>query len=378
LTLGAFAIGTENFMIAGLLPALARDLNVGLPAAGHLVTAFSLTYAIGAPVMAVLTAGLERRRLLAIAMGGFTLANLLAALAPGYFGLLAARLLLALSAASFMPAASGYAATQGGPQRHGRALSMVYNGLTLAIIAGVPLGVLVGQGFGWRATFLGVAGLGALSLLGTLFRLPLQPAGATASLRLALAVRGDMLMVLAVSVLTIAGTFTLYTYIGAFLASAADISTRGLPLVLMGFGLASAIGTRLGGAAADRWGGRPTVILGGSPVLLAYLALSLSPMLGPDLAIPVLLAAMSLWGFSSWGLITAQQARLVALAPHAASVSLSLNSSAIYLGSATGAAAGALVVAHGAVGRLGLVSAGFSLAALLAVLVSARSAGKRC
>jgi predicted MFS family arabinose efflux permease len=92
LTLGAFAIGTEGFMIAGLLPALARDLNVDLPAAGHLVTAFSLAYAIGAPVMAVLTAGLERRRLLAVAMGGFALGNLLAALASGYAGLLAARL----------------------------------------------------------------------------------------------------------------------------------------------------------------------------------------------------------------------------------------------------------------------------------------------
>jgi predicted MFS family arabinose efflux permease len=99
LTLGAFAIGTEGFMIAGLLPALAHDLDVGLPAAGHLVTAFSLAYAIGAPVLAVLTAGLERKRLLAVAMGGFALANLLAALAPGYAGLMGARLLLALSAA---------------------------------------------------------------------------------------------------------------------------------------------------------------------------------------------------------------------------------------------------------------------------------------
>ena len=181
LTLGAFAIGTEGFMIAGLLPALARDLNVGLPAAGHLVTAFSLAYAIGAPVMAVLTAGLERRRLLAVAMGGFALANLLAALAPGYAGLLAARLLLALSAASFMPAASGYAAALGGPERRGRALSTVTTGLTLAIIAGVPLGVLVGQGFGWRATFFGVAGLAAFSLLGILARLPRQPPAASAA-----------------------------------------------------------------------------------------------------------------------------------------------------------------------------------------------------
>jgi predicted MFS family arabinose efflux permease len=376
LTLGAFALGTEGFMIAGLLPALARDLNVGVPAAGHLVTAFSLAYAIGAPVMAVLTAGLERRRLLAFAMGGFTLANLLAAVAPSYAGLMAARLLLALSAASFMPAASGYAAALGGPERRGRALSMVMNGLTLAIIAGVPLGVLVGERFGWRATFLGVAGLAALSLLGILAGLPRQAAGVTASLgeRVALCKRHDILAVLVPTVLIIAGTFSLYTYLGIFLADRAGLGQQGLALVLLGFGLSSAVGTRIGGIAADRWGARPTVILGCGLVLLAYLSLSLASAVGSPPAMPILLPPILLWGFASWGAITAQQARLVALAPALAQVSLSLNSSAIYLGSATGAAAGALVIAYGTVGRLGLVAAGFSLAALLAVLASAMMA----
>jgi predicted MFS family arabinose efflux permease len=379
LTLGAFAIGTEGFMIAGLLPALAGDLHVGLPAAGHLVTAFSLAYAIVAPVMAVLTAGLERRRLLAVAMGGFALANLLAALAPGYVGLLGARLLLALSAASFMPAASGYAAAVGGPERRGRALSMVTNGLTLAIIAGVPLGVLVGEGFGWRATFLGVAGLAALSLLGIIARLPRQSPGATAGLgeRLALAKRLDVLAVLSTSVLTVAGTFTVYTYLGVFLAGVAGVGPQGLALVLLGFGLASAVGTWLGGITADRWGARPTVIVGSGLALVAYFALSLGAVLGPARAMPVMLPAILLWGLASWGLMTAQQARLVALAPALAPVSLSLNSSAIYLGSATGAAAGALVIADGAVGRLGWVAAGFSLSALLVVLASGRSANQR-
>jgi predicted MFS family arabinose efflux permease len=186
-----------------------------------------------------------------------------------------------------------------------------------------------------------------------------------------------MLVVLAVSVLTIAGTFTIYTYLGAFLAGAAGIGTRGLAPVLMGFGLASAIGTRLGGTAADRWGGRPTVMLGGSLALLAYLALSLSPMLGPDRAIPVLLPAIFLWGFSNWAVMTAQQARLVALAPDAASVSLSLNSSAIYLGGATGAAAGALVTSSGAAGQLSWVAAGFSVSALLVVLARGRTYNRK-
>jgi predicted MFS family arabinose efflux permease len=376
LTLGAFAIGTEGFMIAGLLPALARDLDVSLAAAGHLVTAFSLAYAVGAPVMAVLTAGLERRRILAIAMSGFILANLLAAMAPNYAGLLAARLLLALSAATFMPAASGYAATLGGPERRGLALSMVTNGLTLAIIVGVPLGVLVGEGFGWRATFLGVAGLAAASLAGILAWLPRQPPGATASLgeRLALARRGDILAVLATTVLTVAGTFAVYTYLRVFLNDIVGLAAYGVALVLSGFGLASAVGTRLGGSAADGWGARRTVIIAGGLALLAYLALSLGATLGPGMAMPVLLPAILLWGFASWGLITAQQARLVALAPALAPVSLSLNSSAIYLGSAAGAAAGALVIANGAVGRLGWVAVGFSLAALLSVLASRSSA----
>jgi DHA1 family inner membrane transport protein len=375
LTLGAFAIGTEGFMIAGLLPAMAQDLNVGLPAAGHLVTAFSFAYAIGAPVMAVLTARLERRRLLAIAMAGFSIANLLAAVAPGYAGLLAARLLLALSAASFMPAASGYAAALGGPERRGRALSMVTNGLTLAIIAGVPLGVLVGEGFGWRATFLSVAGLAALSLLGILARLPSQPPGATASLgeRLALAKRSDMLAVLATSVLTVAGTFTVYTYLGVFLTDVAGIGPQGLALVLLGFGLASAAGARLGGTTADHWGAGHTVIAGCGLTLLAYIVLSLGAALGPARAMLALLPAILLWGLASWGLITAQQARLVALTPGLAAVSLSLNSSAIYLGSATGAAVGALVIADGGVGWLGWVAAGFSLAALLTVPTSRRA-----
>jgi predicted MFS family arabinose efflux permease len=373
LTLGAFAIGTEGFMIAGLLPALAHDLDVGLPAAGHLVTAFSLAYAIGAPVMAVLTAGLERKRLLAVAMGGFALANLLAALAPGYAGLMGARLLLALSAASFMPAAGGYAAGLGGPERQGRALSVVIGGLTVAIIAGVPLGVLLGDAFGWRATFLGVGGLAALSLVGILAWLPRQPPGTIASLgeRMALAKRADVLAVLAASVLTVASTFTVYTYLGVFMHEVTGLGPQGLAVVLLVFGVASAVGTRVGGSAADQWGARRTVICGCGLVLLAYFALALGAAL-EQAAMAVLLPAILLWGFASWGVMTAQQARLVALAPDLAPVSLSLNSSAIYIGSATGAAVGALVIADGAVRMLGYVAAGIGLAALLTVLGSGR------
>jgi MFS transporter, DHA1 family, inner membrane transport protein len=252
---------------------------------------------------------------------------------------------------------------------------MVTNGLTFAIIAGVPLG----ESFGWRATFLGVAWPAALSLLGILARMPSQPPSTTASLgeRLALAKRSDMLAVLATSVLTVAGTFTVYTYLGAFLADVAGIGPQGLALVLLSFGLASAAGTRLGGTTADHWGAGHTVTVGGGLTLLAYLVLSLGAALGPARAMLALLPAILLWGLASWGLMTARQARLVALTPGLAAVSLSLNSSAIYLGSAVGAAVGALVIADGGVGRLGWVAAGFSVAALLAVPASGGAASHR-
>ncbi len=153
-------------------------------------------------------------------------------------------------------------------------------------------------------------------------------------MRLALAKRSDILAVLLTSVLTVAATFTVYTYLTAFMASVAGLSPQALGPVLLGFGLASAVGSQFSGSAADRWGARRTVIVGGGLALLAYLAFSLSAALEPPRAMPVVLPAILLWGWPAGGLITAQQARLVALAPELAPVSLSMNSSAIYLGSA--------------------------------------------
>lgn len=353
-------------MIAGLLPAIARDLNVGLATAGFLVTAFSLAYAVGAPVIAVLTAGLERRRLLTIGMTGFSIANLVAALASDYYGLLTARLLLALSAACFVPAAGGYAAASGGALRRGRALSMVTTGLTLAIIAGAPLGVLIGEGFGWRAAFIAVGGLAAISLIGIVAGLQRQLPGTAPGWRerLAMAKRRDTLSVLTTSVLTVAGTFTVYTYISVFLASVAGFGPRGLALALL---IASALGSRLGGTAADRVGARITVAVCGGLAFTAYIVLWIGAAIEQRQAIVVVLPALLLWGLATWALMTAQQARLVAICPALAPMSLSLNSSAIYLGSAIGAFVGAIIVADGVIGKLGLVAAGFSLAALLPV-----------
>jgi predicted MFS family arabinose efflux permease len=234
--------------------------------------------------------------------------------------------------------------------------------------------VLLGDALGWRATFLGVGVMAACSLVGIVAWLPRQSPSVVASLgeRQALARRTDVLSVVAVTVLTVAGTFTVYTNLGVLMQRVAGLGPRGLGVVLLLFGVASAAGTRVAGSAADHWGARRTVVCGCGLVLLAYLALTVGATLG-QAATAVLLPAILLWGFASWGVTTAQQARLVALAPDLAPVSLSLNSSAIYFGSATGAAVGAVPIADGAVRMLGDIGACLSLAALLTVRASART-----
>ncbi len=213
-------------------------------------------------------------------------------------------------------------------------MSMVTNGLTLAIIAGVPLGVLVGESFGWRATFLSVAGLATLSLLGTLVGMPSQPPVSTAGLgeRWALAKRPDMMAILATSVLTVSATFTLC--IRTWASSSQMSPGSDLRAWLWCYSASESPARPVpgsGGTAADHWGADHAVIVGGGLTVLAYPVLSLGAALEPARAMLVILPAIPLWGLASWGLMTAQQARLVALSPALAAVSLSLNSSAIYL-----------------------------------------------
>src|SRR5271155_3249560 len=165
MALGTFAIGTEGFMIAPLLPRLAGDLSVGVAAAGQLVTVFALTYAFSSPILTTLTGALNRRRLLVLSMTGFALANVFAFAAKDYWALMTARVLLALAAGLYVPNANALAGALVKPDRRGAALAIVSGGTTIAVALGVPLGALIGAKFGWRAMF---AGVGVLALIATL------------------------------------------------------------------------------------------------------------------------------------------------------------------------------------------------------------------
>ena len=282
LALGAFAIGTETFMITGVLPTVAADLQVTPAAAGALVTIFALTYALGSPLVAIASASVERKRLLTIAMGAFALANLAAAFAPNFGWLLAARVCLALTAGAFMPAATAFATAMHEPSRRGRAVAFVYAGMTFAMVIGVPGGTLIAAAASWRATFLAVALLALAALGGVVGILPRLKGIGTVSLqeRLAVARRPDVLKLLALTTLTLCGAFAANTILGVLLEATLGVAANQLAGLLMLFGLVGFAGNLVGGYAADHWSRERSLAAILAVLVLAFALLSLGAQWG--------------------------------------------------------------------------------------------------
>jgi len=379
LALGTFAIGTEGFMIAGILPMIADDLHVSVAATGHLVTCFALVYAIAAPLLAVATANWPRKALLAFAITAFGLANIVAGLAPDYLWLMVSRVLLALAAAAFMPAASGTAATIVAPEKRGRAISIIYTGMTVSMIVGVPIGTLVAEHFGWRATFFGVAGLAVVALAGILVALPRVPMSASVSLatRIEMVRRPDLLVVLALTFLTLGGIFAINTYFGALMIQVFGATPEMVAGALFLAGIGGAAGNLIGGYAADRWNARRFLTAVLATLTINFAALSLVSILAPDRhGLVLVYVIVAVWGLAGWSFPAVQQVRLVAFAPSLAAVSLSLNSSALYFGTAAGAAIGALAIDFISITAIGWVAALFELSALVLLLATLRSTAR--
>jgi predicted MFS family arabinose efflux permease len=383
MALGTFAIGTQGFMIAPLLPNLAQDLSVSLVAAGQLVTVFTLAYAVSSPILTALTGGLGRRNLLIFAMTGFVLGNVIAALATNYWMLMAARTLLAFAAGLYVPNANALATSVVAPEKRGTALSIITGGTSMAVTLGVPLSAFIGHGFGWRMTFVVVGTLAILATAGLRFGLH-RDVGAgspVASLRERIAVVGQkpVLLTLLVALLWATGTYIVYTYLAVFLARETGIDGEHVGLVLFMWGVSAAIGVTTGGRLNDRLGSK-TVMLAALALLAASFAtMSLSAyLLAPAAArVPVLLAIV-VWGLAAWSYVPAQQARLIdAAGVKAASVVLSLNSSFMFAGYALGAALGSLTIAYSSPAALGFVGAASIVTGLIVVFAITRQKGIR-
>lgn len=254
LAIGAFGIGTTEFVIMGLLPDVAADFQVSIPTAGFLVTGYALGVVIGAPLMTVLGTRVTRKRALMLLMGLFVVGNLVSAVAPVFEVMLVGRVIASLAHGAFFGIGSVVAADLVAPQKKAGAIAMMFTGLTVANVVGVPLGTFIGQSVGWRTTFFIVAGLGVLGLLGVAKLIPEQPRPEGVRLRHELAAfrNVQVLLAMAMTVLGFGGVFAAITYITPMMTEVADYAPSSVTWLLVLFGLGMVGGNLLGGAFADR------------------------------------------------------------------------------------------------------------------------------
>jgi DHA1 family inner membrane transport protein len=356
LTLSAFAIGTTEFVIVGLLPTVAADLHITLPSAGLLISLYALGVAIGAPVLTALTGRVPRKALLLGLMALFTLGNLLAWKAPGYESLIAARILTGLAHGVFFSIGSTIATGLVPKEKAASAIAIMFTGLTVALVTGVPLGTFIGQHFGWRETFLAVSGLGVIALIGSAIFVPSNIRHTPpASLLQQVKVLGEprLLLVYAKTAIGYGGSFIPFTFLAPILTDISGFSEGAVGGVMLVYGVSVAAGNIWGGKLADRMGPIPAlkIIFG----LLAVVLLALSFTAHYKwLALVTVLA----WGAVAFGNVPGLQVYVVRQAerytPNAVDVASGLNIAAFNVGIAFAAWAGGLVVTH-----LGLIHTGW-------------------
>ncbi|WP_459617957.1 MFS transporter [Bordetella sp. 2513F-2] len=369
LSAAGFTVLTTEFLIVGLLPAMARDLQVSVSQAGLLVSLFAFTVAATGPLSTALLAHVERRRLFAGVLALFCGSNILAAVAPS-FGLMAlARFLPALALPVFWSLASATAVELVGPARAGRAISMVATGIVAASVFGIPLGVLISDALGWRAAFgilAAVAGAKALLLYG--WFPTLRPAGGTLRLRQQLGILRSRTLLghVLLSLLVFTGMFTAYTYLADMLERLAGLDGQVVGWTLMAFGGIGIVGNWVGGRLVDRSPLGATLLFCG--VLAIGLVLAVPAMRVPGL----LAAALGAWGVAQAALLTVCHVRLMKAAPQAPAFAASLNISGANAGIGLGAAVGGGVIDHQGLAALGPAAAGIvGLAMMLALALMA-------
>jgi MFS transporter, DHA1 family, inner membrane transport protein len=353
LTLSAFAIGTTEFVIVGLIPTVAASLGVSLPSAGLLVSLYALGVAVGAPVLTALTARVPRKRLLLGLMVLFTAGNLLAWLAPGYGALMAARVLTGLAHGVFFSIGSTIATSLVPKEKAASAIALMFTGLTVALVTGVPLGTFIGQNFGWQATFLAVSLLGVIAIAGSAVLVPAdiatsRPAGL--STQLAVLKKPRLLLVYAMTTLGYGGSFVAFTFLAPILQEVSGFSASSVSLVMLLYGASVAAGNIWGGKLADRRG--PVRALQLVFALLAAVLLVLAFTAPHKVAV---LATVLAWGAVAFGNVPGLQVYVVQRAqvdaPRAVDVASGLNIAAFNVGIALGAWGGGIIVA-----RLGLMA----------------------
>ena len=366
LAIGAFGIGTTEFVIMGLLPEVAGDFGVSIPTAGFLVTGYALGVVLGAPLMTVLGTKISRKRMLMLLMGLFVIGNLLSAVAPVFGVMLAGRVVASLAHGAFFGIGSVVAAELVAPEKKAGAIAMMFTGLTVANVVGVPLGTLVGQTLGWRMTFTIVAALGVIGFAGIAKLVPDLPKPEGGRLRHELAAfrNVQVLLAMAMTVLGFGGVFAAVTYLAPMMTDVAGYADSSVTWLLVLFGLGMVAGNLIGGKFADR-ALMPLLFisLGGLAVVLALFTFTAHN----KIAAAVTIALIGALGFAT---VPPLQKRVLDQASGAPTLASAVNIGAFNLGNALSAWLGGIVIAAGlgytAPNWVGAALAGSAL--LLAIL----------
>ncbi|PRH89116.1 MFS transporter [Labrys okinawensis] len=376
LAVGAFGIGTTEFTPMGLLPVIAQGVDVSIPSAGLLISAYAIGVMVGAPVMTLLFSRFGKRTALMLLMAIFTVGNLLSALAPGYTTLLLARLVTSLSHGAFFGLGSIVAASVVPREKQASAVATMFMGLTIANIGGVPAATWIGQQIGWRMAFAGTAVLGVIAIASLWLALPRGETGKVPDLRRELGVltHPTVLLAMATTVMGAGAMFTLYTYVAPVLADLTGASDTFVTIGLVLIGVGFTIGNGLGGRLAD-WS-----LDGATKIFLAALAVIM-------MALPLVLAShvgaaigLLLWGAATFAIVPPVQMRVMQAAAQAPGLASSINVGAFNLGNALGAAVGGGVISLG-LGYAAVPVAGGVLAAaglLLVMLGRTRASLQSC
>ncbi len=369
LAMGAFGIGVTEFAPMGMLPGIASDLGVSIPAAGLLVSAYAMGVLIGAPLMTLTTGRVNRRTLLVGLMAIFTLGNALSALADGYWTLMVARVVTSFNHGAFFGVGSVVAASLVPPDRRAGAVAAMFTGLTVATIGGVPLATWAGEVLGWRTAFAGIAGVGAVAMVALRVALPSLPASTDGDIAAEIRVltRGPVLAALALTVVGASAMFTVFTYIVPILREETHASTAFVTAMLVLYGIGLTIGNTIGGRLADRSIER--TLVGSFAVLAVALIMFACVMHWPW---PVA-ATILIWGIASFAIVPPLQMRVMEAAADAPNLASAMNIGAFNLGNAIGAALGGGVIGAGlGLPAVSLAGAGMAAAALAMLLAFQR------
>lgn len=374
LTISAFAIGTTEFVIVGLVPTIADQLSISLPSAGLLVSIYALGVAVGAPILTALTGKLSRKKLLVWLMVLFTAGNLLAWLSPNYDTLVAARLITGLAHGVFFSIGSTIATSLVPKEKAASAISIMFGGLTVALVTGVPLGTFIGQHFGWRETFLAVSVIGVIALVSSIILVPKDiPMRAVASLKdqLKVLTHPRLLIIYAITALGYGGVFTAFTFLAPMMQDLAGYSSSAVSWILLGYGVCVAIGNIWGGKLADRHGAVPALkfIFAALAVLLLVFQFTASSHFAA-------LATVLMMGVFAFGNVPGLQVYVVQKAeeytPNAVDVASGLNIAAFNVGIALGSIIGGQTVQNFGLAQTPWIGAVIVVGALLLIGLSGR------